>query len=547
MNYSALLNIITPPVRALAIIVLLLLADSAAALAQPWLAGLVTGRIIDDGQAGLGSLLLAWLGLIVIKTGLGIASQYLVGGTGTDMAARLRARVYEHMQFLPMAYFHERKQGEVLALLTQDAEVISHFITQTLVQLMPLLLTFIGAFAIMAWLDPAIALLALVLMPVYYLAMKLIGRRIRPLSKAWIRSWSDLYALVDENLGLLPAIKAFVREPVELERFAQRNQALRTLSRRQLLVQAILTPTVGLLASAGLLLLVWIGASHVSSGQLDAAGLVSLLLYALLMTRPIAGLAGVYGQVQKTRGAAERLLEFFAEQAEPRSTGKLVPGTLQGRVRFENVNFAYPGRPPALRAINLEIAAGETVAIIGPNGAGKSTLAWLLLRFAEPDQGRILIDETDIAQLDLACLRAQVGLVAQHTLLLNGTVRENIVYGNPRAGEQAVEAAARAAKADEFIQALPDAYETVIGDQGVRLSGGQRQRLALARTLLLNPPIIVLDEATAMFDPQGEKDFLTECGQLLADRTVIMITHHPVSLAIADRLLTMSQGKLSEE
>ena len=545
MRYTTLLRVITPPMGTLAVIVLLMLIDSAAALAQPWLAGQVTGTLLGTDTSGLSVLLLAWLGLAASKSLLTFFSGYLVGATGEEMSARLRTRIYEHLQILPMDYFHGRQQGETLALLTRDAEIIAYFITSTLVQLLPLMITFFGAFIMMALIDPLIAGLTLLLMPLYYLAMKLIGRGIRPLSTDWVNAWSKMYAFAEENLGMLAAIKAFTRETFESGRFAGKNETLRRLSTRQLRIQSALTSSVAFLATAGLLLLVWPGAGQMQQGTLDAAELVSLLLYAMLMTRPISGLAGVYGEVQRTRGAAERLLDCFARRPEPDSTSQRGLASAGGAIVFEDVSFAYAGRAPAVRDIRLEIAAGETVGIIGPNGAGKSTLAWLLMRFAEPDRGRILIDGMDISGVSLHSLRGQIGLVPQHTLLLNASVAENIAYGLPGAEMSAIRAAAVAARADEFIRALPEAYDTLIGDQGVRLSGGQRQRISLARTLLKDPPIIVLDEATSMFDPQGEKDFLAECADILAGKTVLMITHRPVALSIADRVVELHDGQIA--
>jgi ABC-type multidrug transport system fused ATPase/permease subunit len=275
------------------------------------------------------------------------------------------------------------------------------------------------------------------------------------------------------------------------------------------------------------------------AGQLQPSELVSLLLYAMLLTRPVSGLANVYGQIMHTRGAAERLLEFFAVNPEPTGEGKPELPKVRGEISFEHVDFAYPGRPPILRDFSLRIEAGQTIALTGPNGAGKSTLAHLLMRFIDPQRGRIQIDGLDISEFDLQSLRTQVGLVAQNTLLLNGTVAENIGYGCPGVALEEMQEAAKAARANDFIDALPEGYETVIGDQGVKLSGGQRQRLSLARTLLKNPPILILDEATAMFDPEGEARFIEECCELFRRRTVILITHRPASLALADAVRQM--------
>jgi len=546
LKYSTLLQYITPNKKTLVLIVLILLVNSAVSLANPWIAGKLTQSVIKGAGSGLPSIqliLLAWFGLIALRSLFGFAATYLVGSTGAKMAAQLRSRVYEHLQILPLAYYQERKQGETLTLLSNDSQIISDFVTSTLVQLLPLLVTFAGALLIMAWLDLQIALLALLLMPVYYFSMKVIGKKIRPLTAEWIESWSNMVALAQENLGLMPAIKAFLREQLETSRFESRNAKLLQLTRRQILVQSALTPSMGFLAGAGLLLLLWVGINHVQSSLLQPSELVSLLLYAMLLTQPVSGLANVYGQIMRTRGAAERLLEFFTEQAEPFSTGMPSIGKVQGGIEFQEISFTYPGRKTVFEGFNLSISPGETIALTGPNGTGKSTLAHLLMRFIEPTKGKILIDEIDILKVDISSLREQIGLVAQNTLLLDGTVAENILYGRIDSSEEEMKKAAIAARAEAFILELPNGYQTIIGEQGIKLSGGQRQRLSLARTLLKDPPILILDEATAMFDPEGEKSFIEESRDLLGRRTVILITHRPASLALADREIRLGEVK----
>ena len=540
MKYSTLLHLVTPRRRTLLLILFLLLSGSAVSLANPWIAGRLTEALLNgpsEGASSLRAILVAWLGLVAIRSLVSFSSQYVISTTGEQMLAGLRSRLYDHLQFLPMRYFHERSPGDTLALLSNEAAVVSRFVTGTLVQLLPLSLTFLGASAIMFVLDAQIALLAALLLPVYFLAMKLIGRRLRPLSSAWMKSYARMFSLVEENIGMLPAIKAFVREKQERGRFEERNLELLSISSRQILINAVLGPAITFLASAGLLLLLWLGITHVETGELGTADLVSLLLYAMLLTQPISGLADEYGQLQHTRGAADRLQGFFAQQAEPAETQQPALPIAHGAIEFDDVTFSYPGRAPVLEHFSLKIAAGETVALTGPNGSGKSTLAYLLMRFDTPSSGRILIDGHDIAQYNLASVRAQIGLVAQQTLLLNGTVRDNLVYGRFDATDGETKRAAFAARATDFIEQLPDTYDTVVGDQGVKLSGGQRQRLSLARTLMKRPPILILDEATAMFDPEGERSFIEECHDLLHQRTVILITHRPASLALAERVL----------
>ena len=547
MKFTRLLYFITPHVTTLLLVLLLLILDSLAALAQPWLAGRLADAALGGGGNDLEAIkhvLLLWLGLISIKSILSFCNSYLVGSTGEKMAARLRKRVYEHMQVLPISYFQMRKAGESLSLLSNDAMIISNFVTTTLVSLLPLLLTFFGAFYIMTHINLQIAVVAVLLLPIYYAAMKLIGLKIRPIATDWVHAWSKMVSFVEENLGLLPVIKSFGREKVEAQRFDSRNTELLTLSRRQIMVQSILAPSISFLAGAGLLLLLWMGIRNVVTHEITAADLVSLLLYAMLMTRPISGLANVYGQVQRTRGAAERLVTFFDEQPEPPEEPLPALEDVKGHIRFEKVSFSYPGRGPLLTDIDLEIQAGETIAVTGENGSGKSTLAYLLMRFIKPASGRITIDGKDISHYNLESIRHSVGLVAQHTLLLNGSIAENIAYGRYEASKEDIERAARAAGAHEFIMQMPDGYDTTIGDQGMRISGGQRQRLSLARTLLTDPPILILDEATAMYDPQGEEDFIDSCRGLLEERTVILITHRPTSVALANRVVKMEHNKV---
>ncbi|MFT5274023.1 MAG: ATP-binding cassette subfamily B protein [Saprospiraceae bacterium] len=489
--------------------------------------------------------LLAWLALLMCKSLLSFGTRYLIGSTGETITATLRTCIYDHLQALPLSYHQERQPGDTLAILGNDAEVISRFVTGTLVQLLPLFVTLLGAFVMMALIEPGIALLATGLLPVYFVTMKLVGRRIRPLTRRWIDSYSDMFSFVQENLGLLPAIKAFTRESLESERFEQKNSALLSVTKQQLFFQSLLSPTISLLAGIGLLSLLWLASERLLAGQITTASLVSLLLYAVLLTHPISSLADVYGQIQKTRGAAERILALLTAQADPMNEGKPLQIGGSGRIRFEQVSYSYPGRAEVLSELSLDIQSGETVAIVGENGAGKSTLVHLLMRLIEADKGRILIDETDIQGVSLTSLRSQIGLVAQHTLLLNGSVSDNIAYGRPLSTQEEIEKAAKDAHAHEFIALLPKGYDTLIGNQGLRLSGGQRQRISLARTLLINPLILILDEATSMLDPAGEESFITECHHLLSQKTTILITHRPTSLALADRVLRLKNAKIT--
>ena len=540
LRYSQLVSFVTPHRRTLFVIVLLLLAGTVLTLLTPLIAGKLTQTLLEGPASSgytAGTIMLAWLVLMIIQAVIDYRRSFYIANTGNQMSANLHSRVYEHLQILPMAYFQDRKRGDILSLLASDAGSISQFVTGTAVQLLPQTLTLVLAFSIMAWLDPVVAVTAALLIPGYYVSMKLLGRKLRALSTRWIETRSSLLAFVNENLGMMPVIKGFTREPVESARFEQHNRDLLDVSSEQIRASTLLQPAIGLLAGAGSLLLLWIAIRHLEAGRLQPSELVSLLLYAMLMTRPLAALANVYGSIMSTRGAAERLLEFFGQQPEPINNSQLPLPAIKGQIEFSRVSFAYPGRPPVLADFDLHVVPGETVALTGPNGAGKTTLVHLLMRFIEPDKGAIKLDGIDIGTVDINSLRRQIGLVAQDTLLMNGTIAENIAYAAPGASLEDMKKAARAAHADPFIQELPQGYDTLIGDQGVKLSGGQRQRLSLARTLLKDPPILILDEATAMFDPEGEAGFIDESAEILRRKSVILITHRPASLALADRVV----------
>ncbi len=547
-GFREVLAYITPHRNMLVAIVILLLLGSLLSLAGPWLAGKLTASLLAGSAAAVSplQLLVLWFALMSVRAVLDFFTQYHIGYTGEHMTMGLRNRLYEHMQALPLAYHHLNRRGDTLSILYADAQVISAFVTDTLVHLLPALLTFVGAGLALGWLNPSIAVLALVFLPLYFLGMKIVGRYLRPLSRAWVDANAEMYTVLEENLRLLPVIKAFTREAQEQRHFEQVNSHLLETSRRQLQIQSALSPASSLLGSAALVVVIAVGATLIETDRLAAADLVTILLYAMLMMSPLATLANTYGRVQTVRGASERIITFLNHQPEPSDSGQLILTNIKGDIRLEGVAFSYPGREPLFSNLDLSIAAGETIALTGRNGAGKSTLAHLLMRFAQPSQGRILFDGIDIASATLSSVRACVGLVAQRVLLVNGSVADNIAYGCVGATRGALEKAARLACAHDFIAALPQGYDTVIGDEGIRLSGGQRQRLSLARTLLRDPPILILDEATAMFDPAGELAFIADCSDLLAHKTVILITHRPASLALADRVLCIEDGVVAE-
>lgn len=515
--------------------------EATAWLAAPWFASGVIAALMQRTLPS--SLLLAWAVVLTAQTALTMINGRLVGDLGARIAAELGVRLHDHLQSLPLAWHQARRRGATMSLLGHDVWRVAGFVASTLPLAAPLLLTAGGAVLMLLRIAPLFGLLLVALVPVYFLALMWAARRIRPTVDAHLQESDAKSALAEQHVSLLPLTKAYAMELDRAQRYAVQSERVRSLGSSQQAQELQFAPVVRWTAAMLVIALLWFGARAVASGALDTADLVGLLLYGLLLTQPVSQLAGLYGRVQAVRASARRIETVLAESPEP-DDGRRDLDRVHGDIAFESVMFAYPGRPAVFRELNLRIRAGETVAIVGPNGAGKSTLAHLLLRFADPDGGRITLDDIDLRELRLAQLRGHVGLVSQHVLLWHDTVANNIGFGHPGANVEAIERAARAAHAHDFIRRLPQGYGTVIGDEGLRLSGGQRQRIALARALLKDPAVLILDEATAMFDPDGERDFLAECHALLKHRTVLMITHRPASLALADRVLRLEEGEL---
>jgi ATP-binding cassette, subfamily B, bacterial len=544
MHVRALLRFARPYRFKLAICIALMLAETASSLAIPWLGGQFAGRMLAAANKDARAILLALLALFAIQAALKFVNGYILGRTAEQVLADLRIRIYDHLQALPLSFHHESIKGDILALITNEVGQLSSYITSTLPSIVPLLLTVTGAVVLMFRIDPQLGALVAVMVPVFFLMLKVIGRRLRPLASQLQQAQAAAVAIAEENLGMLPAIKSFTRESEESLRHSRQIRRVLELSTLQQRIYAGLEPAIQFTAAAGTVILLWVASARVSAGTMTPDEIVSFLLYAALLTRPVSGLANLYGRTQVARGALSRLGAVLSVRPEDiLATGASLK-LAGGDIKLRNVSFTYPGRPSTLQDIDLHFHAGEIVALTGENGAGKSTLVHLLLRLYEPDSGQILIDGTDITKVSLQSLRSQIGLVPQRALLFNGTVRDNIRFGKSDARDREIEAAARAAQAHKFITHLPKGYDTIIGDQGVRLSGGQQQRLALARALLKSPKILILDEATSMFDPEGERALVEECRHTLAGRTVILITHRPASLALADRIVKLEKGRV---
>jgi ABC-type multidrug transport system fused ATPase/permease subunit len=515
--------------------------EAGAALAAPWVGGSFADRILGDNEpADYQRLLLLWLLLLLAQYGLSFLSSYLIGSAGAAVTARIRCRLYDHLQSLPLGFHQQGKLGESLSLLSRDANILGQFFTATMPSLAPQLLMLIGAWVLMARIDWVLALSIGIVVPAMILMLKLTLRQLRPLAQALTAAHGEHLAAVEENLRLLALLKAFSREVPESERLRGHNEHILQLERRQLLLAGAIGPIMQATGAVLLIALLWLSAERLSINQLTAGGAVSLLLYGLLLVRPAGALASALGNIQSTRGAAARIQHVLQSPSEPFDSGQISLPAHPGRLSFEDVHFSYDASCPVLSGFNLSIEPGEVVAITGPNGSGKSTLAYLLMRFADPTAGQIRMDNLDIRALALSSLRGAIGLVPQLVSLFNGSVRQNICYGVTDASEADIEQAARVAQAWPFIQDLPQGLDTPVGPDGIQLSGGQRQQIALARALLRRCPILILDEATAMFDSAAELEFVRLAKQSLRQQTVILITHRPASLALADRIVQLS-------
>ena len=431
--------------------------------------------------------------------------------------------------------------------MTWEVSRLSTFISGTLTAVPSALLTGAGAVAILFAINPLIATLIPLLVPAYYLTLKLIGRRLRLLARQVQEAEASIFAAAEEDLEMLPAIKAFAREDLRLAAYTRRLEEARGLSVRETSIYATFGPAMSFVTSVAAIALILLVGQSVADEGMTPSELFGFLLYAALLTRPIGSLANLYGQFQSARGTLARQGRVMQERIEPGYGAKLLLENCRGQIAFRDVWFSYPGRRGTLRGIDIEITAGEVLALTGENGAGKSTIVSLLLGFYLPEKGSIKLDGVETAELDIRQLREMIGYVPQRAMLFNGSVRDNIAFGLEDVAQEEVERAAELAQALYFIEDLPAGFDTQIGDHGVRLSGGQRQRIALARALLKDPPILILDEATSMYDLEGEAAFVEACKTALAGRTVLLITHRPASLALADRIVEITCGKIREK
>ncbi len=533
--------------RELALISTVGLLSSLAALSVPWLAGQLLGGMVSDFSPNLyGVTGLLILGLAVMAA-LNICAGLVSARTSGLILARIRTETYNHLQHLPNAFHDMSKRGDLLSLMTHDVRGLASFLTATLASIPSMLLTVIGASFLLLLVDPVMALVIPILIPLFFIVTRLVGRRLRTLAAEVRQAEAEVIWAAERDLELVPATKAFAREAPQSRHYAAVIDRARILSLREDRITTIISPLISFMCAL-IAICVVVFASSQSSGEARSPGdLFATLLYAALLTRPVGGLAGVYGQWQIARGTVARLERILSEPRERGYQGKSLKGRAQGSLSFEKVTFGYQGRDRVLHCVDFTIEPGQVVALTGVNGVGKSTIARLLMGFYAPQDGRVLLDNVDVRQIQVQELRRQFGYVPQRAQLFNGSIAQNIAFGCDNASPEAIANAVGIAQGTDFIERLPDGLGTEIGDNGVRLSGGQRQRIALARALLIDPPVLILDEATSMYDRASEAAFIAECADAFAGRTVLLITHRPATLALADRILEVSGGGVLEK
>ena len=530
----------------LAMLVLLLAAS--AALVLP----LAVRQVIDAGFSpqAAASIDRYFLLLFAIALLLGLFTAlrfYLVSWLGERVVADIRSAVYAHIIRMSPEFFETTRSGEVLSRLTTDTTLIQVVVGTSISMALRNALMLVGALVMMAVSSPVLTAYTLVLLLVVVLPIIAIGRLVRRLSRASQDRVADSSALAGEKLNAITTVQAYGREPFETTRFGVAVEQAFTTALARIRARSLLTAIIIVLAFGAVVLVLWLGAHAVIRGDMSAGQLGQFVLYTVMVAASIGSLAEVWGDVQRAAGAAERLLELLS--AKPLihlATHPLALPPPRGELRLERLSFCYPSRPDqrALADIDVHIRAGSTVALVGPSGAGKTTLFQLLLRYYDPQAGRILFDDVDIRTAELAALRSRIGIVPQDPVIFAANALENIRYGRLEASDEEVMAAARAAHAHEFIERLPAGYQSFLGERGVRLSGGQRQRIAIARALLKNPPLLLLDEATSALDAESERLVQQALDRLVIGRTTLIIAHRLATVRKADEIIVLDEGRI---
>ncbi len=489
----------------------------------------------------------AIIAVFAIKGMAAYGSGYLLSYVGQEVIRRLRNRLYDHIQDLPLTFFQRNKTGDLMSRITNDVAIVSVMFTSAITGSVRDGFSIIGLIAVTFFLIPKLAVFTFIVFPIAGYPLYYFGRKIRRVRLGVQEAWADINAFLHETFTGTKIVKAFSMEAHEKERFAKKSRGIFRLEMKENRVREMSSPLMELLGGLGIGFIIWYGGRQVIAGTYSFGAFMSFLTAVGLMYQPLKKISRLNNAIQRGMAAIERIYDILEQKTDLVEADKPVeirPGP--HRIVFENVSFKYD-RDLVLKNINLKAEVGEIVALVGESGGGKTSLVNLIPRFYDPSEGRILMDDIDIRRVSIDALRAQIALVTQEPILFNDTIRNNIAYGIGGASEQQIKAAAKAAYAHEFIISFPDGYNTSIGELGGRLSGGQRQRICIARALLKNAPVLILDEATSSLDSESEILVQKALGNLMKGRTTFVIAHRLSTIGNADRITVIADGRIVEE
>ena len=546
--YLRILSYIKPYMHRLIFAMFCTIMAAAGNLYIPW----IIKDMIDEVLADKNGTMLNWIAasiiaIFVVRGLFWYGQNYLMSYVGQSVIIDIRAAVFKKLQRLSVSFYDKNKTGTIMSYVTNDVNALQSAMVENTIEMITEGFILIGSVVAMIYLDWRLTLFTVCTFPVVLWFMEFFGKKIRKTGGRIQECTADITSVLQESVASARVIKSFVREDYEVDRFDVENRANFRANMKNAQLMATLTPVVELVAAIGVTMIIWYGGNNVINGTITAGSLVSFLTYAVNISNPIKRLTRVIGNIQKALAAAQRvfmIIDMPEEIAESRDAKQLPE--VSGKVEFQNVSFAYDDKGNVITDLSFSVKPGEVIAIVGPSGAGKSTIANLLPRFYDVNKGDIKIDGHSVREVTLDSLREQVGIVPQETMLFNGSVYNNILYGRLDATKEEIEAAAKAANAHDFIMQLTDGYETKLGDRGVNLSGGQRQRIAIARAILKNPRILILDEATSALDTESERVVQEALDRLMVGRTSFVIAHRLSTVKNADKILVLEKGNLVE-
>lgn len=546
--YLRILSYIKPYMHRLLFAMVCTIMAAAGNLYIPW----IIKDMIDEVLADKNGTMLNWIAasiiaIFIVRGLFWYGQNYLMSYVGQSVIIDIRAAVFKKLQRLSVSFYDKNKTGTIMSYVTNDVNALQSAMVENTIEMITEGFILIGSVVAMIYLDWRLTLFTVCTFPVVLWFMEFFGKKIRKTGGRIQECTADITSVLQESVASARVIKSFVREDYEVDRFDVENKANFRANMKNAQLMATLTPVVELVAAIGVIMIIWYGGNNVINGTITAGSLVAFLTYAVNISNPIKRLTRVIGNIQKALAAAQRvfmIIDMPEEIAESRDAKQLPE--VSGKVEFQNVSFAYNDKGNVITDLSFSVKPGEVIAIVGPSGAGKSTIANLLPRFYDVNKGDIKIDGHSVREVTLDSLREQVGIVPQETMLFNGSVYNNILYGRLDATKEEIEAAAKAANAHDFIMQLTDGYETKLGDRGVNLSGGQRQRIAIARAILKNPRILILDEATSALDTESERVVQEALDRLMVGRTSFVIAHRLSTVKNADKILVLEKGNLVE-